>query len=157
MLIGLFSELAKQPHHMDIIHREVSKADVTDARQLGQLKHLNAVINEALRLYPGLPTAGARKTTEKGVAVGGRFIPPHTTIITPRFVISRSKSPIFLMKDISTLLTMTLGEDCFEKATEFIPERWTTRPEMVRNSAGYTPFGTGMYTSLWLSPLFTHS
>ena len=38
---------------------------------------------------------------------------------------------------------MCLGEDCFERSTDFIPERWYSRPDMVRNKAAYSPFGTG--------------
>lgn len=38
---------------------------------------------------------------------------------------------------------MNAGEDCFERGTEFIPERWTTRPEMVRNSSAHIPFNIG--------------
>ncbi|PVH73799.1 hypothetical protein DL98DRAFT_430569, partial [Cadophora sp. DSE1049] len=34
-------------------------------------------------------------------------------------------------------------ESCFEQATEFIPERWTTRPEMVIDKRGYSPFSMG--------------
>lgn len=43
-------------------------------------------------------------------------------------------------------LTLLAGEDCFENANELIPERWTTRREMVRNVAAYNPWGTGEVT-----------
>jgi hypothetical protein len=36
-----------------------------------------------------------------------------------------------------------LGEDCFEQPECFIPDRWTTRPEMIRNMAAFNPFSTG--------------
>lgn len=42
-----------------------------------------------------------------------------------------------------SLLTPILGEDCFERAQEFIPERWTTQPSLIRNLSAYAPFGTG--------------
>lgn len=29
------------------------------------------------------------------------------------------------------------------KPNEFIPERWTTRPELVLNRSAFVPFGTG--------------
>jgi len=35
------------------------------------------------------------------------------------------------------------GDDCFEKATSFIPERWCDSPELVKIKAGFAPFGTG--------------
>ncbi|ORY67019.1 cytochrome P450 [Pseudomassariella vexata] len=129
-LIGVFCELAKYPQHADIIYDELINAGsgsdeiTTDRKILCRLKHLNAVLNESLRLYPALPTGGARKSTKNGVTIGGNFIPPHTTIIAPRFSIFRM-------------------EECFDRPNEFIPERWTTRPEMVRNIAAFSPFGTG--------------
>lgn len=98
-------------------------------RQLSKLPHLEAVITEALRLYPALPTGGNRKTSMHGLMVGGRYIPPYTTIVAPRFSISRR-------------------EDCFERANEFVPERWSSKPEMVYNKAAYTPFGTGHHSCL---------
>lgn len=44
------------------------------------------------------------------------------------------------------------GEDCFVRPLEFIPERWTTAPEMVKNSSATKPFGTG-HTSCVGRPL----
>ncbi|KAI1413310.1 cytochrome P450 [Hypoxylon sp. FL1857] len=124
VLIAIFCELAKHPSHAEKIYQEVQDVDVTDQKSLNRLPHLNAVINETLRLYTVVPTAGARKTMKEGVVVGGVRIPPYTTIVAPRFSISRR-------------------EDCFEQPTTFVPERWTTRPEMIRNMAAFNPFGIG--------------
>lgn len=90
-MIGVLAELAKHPDHQDKIFDEVAKIDVTDFRKLNPLLHLNAVIKETLRLYPSLLSGGSRKTTENGVIIGGKFIPPHTTIVCPRYSINRSK------------------------------------------------------------------
>jgi cytochrome P450 len=38
---------------------------------------------------------------------------------------------------------MVIGEDCFVRAREFIPERWTTSTELVLNANASAPFGTG--------------
>ncbi|KAK7991366.1 cytochrome P450 [Apiospora saccharicola] len=35
------------------------------------------------------------------------------------------------------------GEDCFVEGTKFIPERWSTRPEMVLHLAVHMPFSIG--------------
>ena len=40
-------------------------------------------------------------------------------------------------------LTVYVGEDCFEKADTFIPERWYEKPDMIYNRAAHAPFGTG--------------
>ncbi|KAK4063919.1 hypothetical protein Trihar35433_8627 [Trichoderma harzianum] len=128
-LIAVFCELGKHPEHAEKIHEEVKNVDVTDLKTLVNLPHLNAVMKESLRLHPALLTGGNRKTTEFGLTIGDQFIPPNTTIVAPRYTIGRLES-------------------CFEKASEFVPERWTTRPEMVRNAAAYAPFGTGHHSCL---------
>ncbi|KAL4901635.1 cytochrome P450 [Aspergillus multicolor] len=99
-LCALFYELAKNPDQMDIIHHELKDQKVDPS------------------VYPAVPSEGNRKTSAKeGITVGGVYIPPETTIVTPRFPIGRR-------------------EDCFTQANKFIPERWTTRPEMVRFALG---------------------
>lgn len=96
-MIGLFYELAKAPGHMDIILREIKGIDLADSRVLASsCPHLDAVIQEALRLYPALPTGGYRKTLGEGVSVAGTFIPPETTIVAPRYCIARRKQTISL-------------------------------------------------------------
>ncbi|KAK8062549.1 cytochrome P450 [Apiospora hydei] len=67
---------------------------------------------------------GSRKTMDNGVNIGDYYIPPHTTVITPHYTIARR-------------------EDCFVEGTKFIPERWTTRPQMVLNPAAHIPFSIG--------------
>ncbi|KAL4862756.1 hypothetical protein BDV12DRAFT_202746 [Aspergillus spectabilis] len=125
--ITLFYELARHPSHAEKILAEISRvANICDGQAIArQCPHLTAVIFETLRLYPGLPTGGNRRTPlREGINIGGAYIPPETTIVAPRSAIGRR-------------------EDSFEQPDSFIPERWTTRPEMVRNRAAYTPFGTG--------------
>jgi cytochrome P450 len=94
VLLGLFSELARKPYHIETTYSELVEADITDTKVLSRLPHLNAVIQEALRLYTVLPTAGSRKTGKNGVTIGGVFIPPNTTIVNPRYSIHRSESRI---------------------------------------------------------------
>ncbi|KAJ5125658.1 hypothetical protein N7526_007835 [Penicillium atrosanguineum] len=120
VLIGLFYELAKAPHQTDMIVQELRDINIKDTRALAQCTRLDAVISEALRLYPALPTGGNRKTTKDGVMIGGVYIPPETTIVAPQ-----------------------IWEDCFDQPRKFIPERWYTHPDMVRNKAAFAPFGTG--------------
>ncbi|KAI2794603.1 hypothetical protein POX_a01202 [Penicillium oxalicum] len=130
VLIGLFCELARAPQHAEIILREIRAIQIEDARALASsCPHLEASIFEALRLYPALPTGGNRKTLQNGITVGGMYIPPETTIVAPRFCISRR-------------------EDSFEQAEKFIPERWYKKPEMVRNKSGFAPFGLGHHSCL---------
>ncbi|OJJ03893.1 hypothetical protein ASPVEDRAFT_136407 [Aspergillus versicolor CBS 583.65] len=127
VLIGLFYELAKNPAQAEAIHREITQHEENDVLQC---RHLKAVVYEALRLYPSLPTGGNRKTPrDEGITIAGVYIPPQTTIVAPKYAIGRS-------------------EICFESPNEFIPERWTTRPEMIRDRAGFAPFGGGAHSCL---------
>ena len=87
--MGIFCELARNPEHAEKIYDEVQHLDIRDAKLLQKLPHLEAVITETLRLYPALPTGGNRKTLEHGVTIGGTHIPAQTTIVAPRFSISR--------------------------------------------------------------------
>ncbi|KAI0469869.1 cytochrome P450 [Xylariaceae sp. FL0804] len=126
MLTAVFHELPMHPEHIDKIRQELGDVCITDNKALSLLPHLNAVIQEAMRLYPNLLTGGSRKTTENGVQIGDVYIPPHITVVTPYY-------------------TIAIREDCFEGGNQFIPERWTTGPEMVRNPKAHIPFSIGQY------------
>ena len=87
---------------------------------------LNAFINEILRLYPAVPSGGYRIVGEGGLHIAGHFIPPETIVSGPRWSLARMES-------------------CFENATSFVPERWTSKPEMIRDMHAYSPFSQGRY------------
>lgn len=90
-LSGIFSELVQHPEHFDKLRSELAAvSDLGDFRALAAVPHLNAVINEAMRLHPAAMTGGARKTPDDtGVYINGVFIPPNTTIFAPRYTISK--------------------------------------------------------------------
>lgn len=96
-LIGAFAELGKHQDQVDKIYEEVKDIDATDFKVLESLPHLNGVIKEVMRLYPSVLSGGSRKTLNESVIIGGKVIPPRTTIVAPRYTINRSKScPGFL-------------------------------------------------------------
>ncbi|GAP93322.2 putative cytochrome p450 [Rosellinia necatrix] len=99
------------------------KLDVTT---IDKLPFLNGCINESLRLYPAVPTGGIKQTTDKSIMVGDKVIPPQTVIVAPRWSIGRMESS-------------------FERADEFIPERWTTQPHLVKDARGLNGFGIGRH------------
>ncbi|ORY18574.1 cytochrome P450 [Clohesyomyces aquaticus] len=127
-LIGLFCQLAKCPNHADKICGELRHLDICDPRVLAaQAHHLNACINEALRLYSALPSGGNRTTREMGITIGDN---------------------IFHQIRTSWRHATQYPDDYFERGQEFVSERWTSRPDMVRNKAAFAPFGTGSHTCL---------
>ncbi|KAI1771026.1 cytochrome P450 [Hypoxylon cercidicola] len=139
-LTMLFYELARRPELQERARREATQAGITAAAGDGQLAtknnmattwenlpFLDGCINETMRLYPALPTAGIRQTVGKPIKVGETWIPPHTIIVAPRWSIGRLES-------------------AFEQPQEFIPERWTTKSHMVKNPRAFSPFANGRHT-----------
>lgn len=98
------------------------------------------------------------------------FIPGEVKVVAPRWVIFRRKflcgcdtDCLYLFPMESNLLLkqpgdhyehskttmwsfgshISLVESAFERANEFIPERWYSKPEMVKNKHAFAPFGMG--------------
>ena len=86
------------PQHAEKIFAEVADIDTHDPQALHELTHLDAVIDETLRLYPVLPTAVTRETPPESMVIGGRLIPGNTTIVVPRYTIGRRGRPNFLLE-----------------------------------------------------------
>lgn len=122
--------LAENPSHVKKLRQELlplRSADGTFKHQhIQNASHLNGVINEALRLHPPASTI-MRITPPEGITIGKTFVPGDMTVFSSQYVIGRSESN-------------------YEKAGEFVPERWYSRPEMIKNTVGYAPFSTGMST-----------
>lgn len=91
-LVYAFSWLAQEPHHQAIILKELRDAGIKGvpiASQVQELPYLNAFVLEVLRLNNPVPTGLPRMTGKKGMTVAGRFIPPYTTVVAPRWNIAR--------------------------------------------------------------------
>ena len=101
---GFFCELARRPHHAEKVYNELQDVDVKEAKQLAKLQHLDGVISEALRLYPAMPTAGTRMTSNEELTIGETYIPLHTRVVTPRYTIHRRKAPKLTSNHGSTKL-----------------------------------------------------
>lgn len=50
------------------------------------------------------------------------------------------------------LYSLPKVEAAFERADKFIPERWYSKPEMIKNKHAFAPFGTGERTKPPLTP-----
>ncbi|KAI1323417.1 benzoate 4-monooxygenase cytochrome P450 [Xylariaceae sp. FL0255] len=123
-IIILLYFLARYPNHASKIREELQNIDHTDFKALTALPHLDATINEALRLIPSVPTWGSRIVAREGLSLDGIFIPGGTKICASRYSIGRL--------------------DCaYVRPNEFIPERWYSQPELIKDRRAFSPFGVG--------------
>lgn len=129
-LTCVFWHLAQEPAQIKSLRVEVDEYyrvnGQADANGLAQLKHLDAVINESLRLHPPVPSGVQRVTPADGLQIGETFIPGNTIVQIPMHTQSRDPRN-------------------FVQPNSFIPERWTTKSELVLNPGNSIPFSVGPY------------
>ncbi|MCJ1320172.1 hypothetical protein MMC15_005510 [Xylographa vitiligo] len=126
-LISIFYHLVQDPSQIVKLRNELdSCSSISNIKELKSMDHLNGVINEALRLHPGLPSGGFRQTPPEGLTISGQYIPGDVTIVAPRYTIGRLES-------------------CYKRAGDFVPERWYSEPGMVVDKSGFAPFSIGRY------------
>ncbi len=65
---------------------------MSDHEVLKAMPHLNAVINEALRLHPALPSGGLRQTPKEGLTIAGQYLPGNVIVSAPRYSLGRCES-----------------------------------------------------------------
>ncbi|KAF4212934.1 hypothetical protein CNMCM8980_000486 [Aspergillus fumigatiaffinis] len=130
-LCGVLYELARHPEQQRKLREEVEpfvddEGEVRGAN-IAQLEHLNGVINEALRMYPAVPSGLERKTPAEGIQVEGVHIPAEMTVYCPQYAMGRS-------------------ELCYARPDEFIPERWYKYPDLIKDRSAFAPFSLGPYS-----------
>ena len=125
----LFLELCRNPAITQSIRSELLARKLDQEFSLSELQkceYLNAVIDETLRLHPPVPDGVYRLTPPEGLQIGETFVPGNVTVINPIYTVQRSASS-------------------FVDPTSFLPERWTTRPELILNRKAFAPFVIGPY------------
>ncbi|CAG8952495.1 hypothetical protein HYFRA_00001242 [Hymenoscyphus fraxineus] len=124
----LFYYLCRYPEIQEKVYQELKEyyhpGTEAEFRDLANAPYLNGVIMEVLRLNPPVPGGILRKTPSEGITVGDTFIPGGVTVSAPLWTVGRLES-------------------CYEKPTEFIPERWSSKPEMIRNKNAFASFSLG--------------
>ncbi|KAI0532394.1 cytochrome P450 monooxygenase-like protein [Xylaria digitata] len=133
-LIHSFYELGRDPNVVRKIREELEQHgirndDSLSITQLQYLEYLNAFINETLRMHPTNPGGLFRLTPPGGVKIGGHYLPGGVKVVNPHYTVLRSPK-------------------AFVAPNEFIPERWTTRPELIRNKKAFCPFSQGRFACI---------
>ena len=96
----LFYHLAREASEVHKLRQEISSkigaSGQIDNTNLQHLDHLNAVIDETLRLHPPVPTAIPRLTPPEGIQIGETYVPGNVTVWCPPYVMGRSELTILL-------------------------------------------------------------
>ncbi|KAH8703479.1 L-ornithine-N5-monooxygenase [Talaromyces proteolyticus] len=130
-LTAAIFELVRHPEQLDKLREELAPymTDPTNEvlnEKIANLDHLNAIINETLRLHPPVPSMLQRKTPPEGITIDETYVPGDKIVSCPQYVIGRS-------------------EAAYDKPEAFIPERWYLHPGMVKDKTAFAPFSTGPY------------
>ncbi|RFU29400.1 hypothetical protein B7463_g6939, partial [Scytalidium lignicola] len=127
-LTHIFYHLAKDQSQVQKLRTELENLNITEEgfnfESVRTASHLNGIINETLRLHHPVPAGLLRVTPPEGLLIAGTFVPGNTTVNVPMWSIGKSKK-------------------AYEQPEEFIPERWYSRPELVRNKDAFAPFLIG--------------
>lgn len=119
-----------------------------NAHHVRNIDILNGIINETLRLYPPVPTTLWRQTPPEGLWIDDEtYIPGNMTVSTPHYVLGRSNIPSAPLL-YYFLTDFLLGDDIYDHPNDFLPERWSSNPELIRQDKAYVPFSVGMHTQL---------
>ncbi|KAB8224538.1 cytochrome P450 [Aspergillus novoparasiticus] len=97
-----------------------------ESDRLVQIDLLDDILNETMRFYCPNPSGLQRVMPAAGLKIGDNFIPGNVVVQVPTYTVYRD-SRAFMHPD------------------EFIPERWTTRPELVKDRSTFIPFSSGPY------------
>ncbi|KAL7931819.1 cytochrome P450 [Trichoderma chlorosporum] len=103
--------------------REFANSDLGEA----DAPYLNAILHETMRLDNPTCSNGCRITPPEGLEIDGVFIPGEVLVYVPIHAMQRSSK-------------------YFEEPDSFIPERWTTRPDLVIDKRAYHPFLLGPHS-----------
>ncbi|KAI9927449.1 hypothetical protein MW887_003062 [Aspergillus wentii] len=132
-LSSIFYELCSHPNHIAKLRQELAphltESGTYHHENLFHLNHLNAVINEAMRLHPPIPSGMTRLTPPEGITIDGVYIPGNTTLFLPQYPTGRN-------------------EAIYDQADSFIPERWYSKPEMIKEKSAFAPFLIGPYNCI---------
>ncbi|CAG8515706.1 8434_t:CDS:10 [Paraglomus occultum] len=121
--------LVKNPDKLDKLMDELDKEfydlprdEIPDHDRLKTLPYLNAVINEAMRLWPITLDGGSGRVVPEDTIINGVFFPKDVLIVVNFYALHRS------------------SEYWGENVDEFVPERWF-EPDVPRDA--FYPFSAG--------------
>ena len=116
-------------------------------RLLANIPHLDAVINEAMRLSPTLYTP--RIVPEGGVMIEGSFIPAGTIVAVAGYS-QQVSADNFFPDPLVHLFFVDDATFFMSLMQEYRPQRWLPAglgPGSVLDMTAFLPFSTGMFVA----------
>ncbi|KAF2454093.1 cytochrome P450 [Lineolata rhizophorae] len=130
VLVFIFYYLCKYPDQLrklqTVVDNVARAKGFLDAHTLMNVPHLDGVINETMRLHPPVIFGLQRQTPPEGIMIGDKHIPGNSHVRIPHWSIQRD-------------------ERYFPNPLSFIPERWTTEPELIKDKRAFMPFNVGQH------------
>ncbi|KAE8332165.1 cytochrome P450 [Aspergillus sergii] len=126
-LTNLFFHLATDHTWQAKLQEELDALPELTQERLTSVKLLDALINETLRLHPAVPSGTQRLTPPEGLQIGDKYIPGDVMVCIPTHTLFRD-------------------ERAFVRPNEFLPERWMTQPELIKDASVFIPFNAGPYS-----------
>lgn len=127
-LTFLFYHLAHDPSQIAKLRAELEPLldgkNFLEQKDVAKAKHLDGVIQETLRMHPAIPSGFPRVTPPEGITVGDTFIPGGMTVVLPVYAMQRDEAN-------------------YERANEFIPERWYSQPQLIKNRDAFLTWNIG--------------
>lgn len=77
--------------------------------------------------------------------IGDVHVPGNTTVWCPLYAMMRSTPQTAPPRTRISPLTSPTDERNYTQAESFIPERWYSRPELIKNKNAFFPFSIGPY------------
>ncbi len=146
MLTCLCRELALHPEIQNKLRDEIYalvKADPMHkltVMNTTNSTYLKAVIDETLRLWNPVPCGVQSITGPKGATIAGTYVPPRTSVRVPYLALMTGKYYSLERTSLYQAYTTLADERYFPRGKEFIPERWTIQPELVKDRRAFVPF-----------------
>ena len=139
---------------MDKLIREIRTTFVASEEitvlSVSHLKYTDAVLNEAMRIYPPVAFAAARVPPQGGAVACGRFIPEGVSIYEHSLHVGCAKTKqLTVLQTRVTInnLAMNRGSN-FHRPDDFVPERWLADApaEFAKdNKAAFQPMSVGEF------------
>ena len=124
-------EILANPPVLERLKAELAAAipdgeSIPSFAEVDGLPYFNAVVQEVIRLHPGVMNRQMRVPANQPVVYRDKHRTGHEYVVPPGFLVSMSP------------LCLHLNPDVYEDPYEFRPQRWIDNPQLARSFLGFS-------------------